>query len=223
MVKVLRMSRIIISIIIFSLFLASFSCVTEKLKKSDDNNQPIYGPFSEIQFQEIRNTSEKLVEILLQIPNNNTSVNTMSFQKNKNFRNHTDGIICRACHKTLNLFHQFLEKKYGLFILNDMLALLCSITLDHSVCLKAINLYAPTVLDSLVEHYLDAEYICTKAMLCEYAHYYELNADDYAKELLKDKPSKPAILQDSGNFLKILHVTDIHTDLNYTEVNILFI
>lgn len=133
--------------------------------------------------------------------------------------NHTDSVICKACLWSFTKFHQFLHKKYGLTLLNEVLALLCASTVEYSVCRKAIYLYSPQVYDSILEHYLDAEFICTKTHLCKVAHYIELNVDDYAKKVLEDKPqNKPAIPNEKAPKLKFLHVTDIHTDLLYKEV-----
>jgi len=133
--------------------------------------------------------------------------------------NHTDGILCKTCLWTFTKFHQFLHKKHGLTLLNEILALLCATTVDYSICRKAIYLYSPQIYDAILEHYLDAEYICTKSNMCKVSHYIELNPDDYARYLLLDKPEnidlKP---NEQAKKLKFLHVTDIHTDLLYKEV-----
>jgi hypothetical protein len=188
----------------------------------------IHGPFTKEDYKEMREESEKLVNFLTLSSNftflNDTNANytTMEYEKLKienELKDHNDTFICKACLWTFTKFHNFLEKKYGLFILNDFLALLCSIKLDYNICKAAIYLYSPTIIDSLIEHYLDAEVICTKTHICKNAHFIELNSDDYARELLKDKPKKGnLVLKESNSSIKILHVTDIHTDLLYKEV-----
>ncbi len=137
----------------------------------------------------------------------------------KNSSNHTDGIICKACLWTFTKFHKFLHKKYGLTLLNEVLGLLCSVAVEYRVCRNAIYLYSPEIYDSLLEHYLDAEFICTKTRLCKVSHYIELDPDDYARTLLKDKPETAILIpNEKAKKLKFLHVTDIHTDLLYKEV-----
>jgi sphingomyelin phosphodiesterase len=133
--------------------------------------------------------------------------------------NHTDSLLCKTCLYTFNKFHQLLDKKYGLRLFEELIAKICSIGLEYEVCKNAIDLYAPVVINSLIEHYLDAEYICTNKFICKFDHYVKLNPDDYARKLLNDKPANiiPTI-DEASPVLKVLHVTDIHTDMKYEEV-----
>jgi hypothetical protein len=171
------------------------------------NRQHIYGPFSQIEYTEMTDEVNKVVDFI-QLAQNTTAPN-----------NHTDSLLCKACLFTFNNFHKLLDKKYGLRLFEELIARLCSIGLDYEVCKNAINLYAPVVINSLIEHYLDAEYICTIRMICIFDHYVKLTPDDYAKSLLSDKPAiiVPE-LDESASTLKVLHVSDIHTDLKYQEV-----
>lgn len=45
-----------------------------------------------------------------------------------------------------------------------------------------------------------------------------MNPDDYARELLKDKPIKVLPEITNRKILKVLHMSDVHTDLKYFEV-----
>jgi hypothetical protein len=171
------------------------------------------GPLTKVEHDEINEQVRKAVDFVIISKGLNVTESYVSPN------NHTDSFICKTCLYTFTKFHNFLDKKYGLRVINEFMALLCSIAVDYSVCKQAINLYAPIVIYSIVEHYLDAEYICSSKIICKFAHYQELNADDYANRVLADKPDnvKP-VLDENAPTLKVLHVTDIHTDMFYDEV-----
>jgi hypothetical protein len=199
----------------------------EFYNKIDDviNFKEIHGPFTKEEYKEMKVETENVVNILKQsmmksdepiIEVKNVINQQHSYEI---YKNHTDSRICKSCLWSFSKYHNLLEKKYGLTLFNDFLALFCAIGLDFKICKLAIELYSPTIVDSLIEHYLDAEYICTKSKLCWYSHYNELNPDDYARELLKDKPAKKNdTVDETAPIWKVLHVTDIHTDLLYEEV-----
>lgn len=188
-----------------------------------------HGPFTKEEYKEMEDETKNVVSLIADsiISNKNQ---TKSDDELKNVvksqitdlkeKNHTDSFICKTCLWTFSKYHNLLEKKYGLTLFNEFLSLVCSIGLDYNICKDAIFLYSPIVVDSLIEHYLDAEYICTKSKLCKFSHYNEMDPDEYARELLKDKPPKiEEKIDNSDPSLKVLHVTDIHTDLLYEEVN----
>ena len=135
-----------------------------------------------------------------------------------NIYQHHDNIICKSCLFTYNSIYKFLSKKYGFKVLLEIITLLCSIGLDHEVCKGTINVYAPVLYDSLLDHYLTGNYICTLLHVCKNEHFIKLNADDYAKNILSDKPSKtrPDIDPTSPTW-KVLQLADLHTDLRYVE------
>ena len=197
--------------------------------KNLSNFLNIHGPFNAEEYEEMKNETEIVVSLLadsIKSPRNSTlhDKNLKNVVKSQieasKVGNHTDSLICKTCLWTFSKYHNLLEKKYGLTLFNEFLSLVCAIGLDYKICKEAISLYSPTVIDSLIEHYLDAEYICTKTKICKFSHYNELDPDEYAKELLKDKPAKKSQkVDDSSQILKVLHVTDIHTDLLYDEVN----
>lgn len=198
-------------------------------KKINEENQEksfntIQGPFSEEEYQEMKSESQKVVNFFKE---SSVLDSTMSQKNNTKLAkhisppsNHTDSKICKACIYTFTKFHHLLEKKYGLTLFNELLTLMCSIGLDHKICYAAIDLYSSIIIDSILEHYLDAEFICSKTHICKFNHYIELDPDDYAREILKDKPQvTPLQVDTSAPILKVLHLTDFHTDLLYNEVN----
>jgi sphingomyelin phosphodiesterase len=134
-------------------------------------------------------------------------------------KDHEDGFICKTCLFIFTKIHNFLDKKYGLTFFLKLLDLLCHyvIGFETSVCKRAIDMWAPTVIDALIEHYFDAEYLCSVPIICKYEHFQRLNPDVYAKELLKDKPENKAPVITGNRTLKVLHMSDVHTDLKYQE------
>jgi Fe-S cluster biosynthesis and repair protein YggX len=213
-------TRLIIIIVLLNFSLFQSTKTGEKIKE-------IHGPFNDEDYETMKKESENIFSFLINNENflnltNNNHTNIFEKEREKflsQFQDHNDTFICKTCLWTFTKFHNLLEKKYGLFIINELLSVFCSTFLNYKVCKDAIDLYAPTVIDSLIEHYLDAEVICSITKICKNSHFITLNADDYAKELLKDKPTKVnEILPLEGNTIKILHVTDIHTDTLYFEV-----
>lgn len=201
---------------------------------SEINNQKDYsaykkiskinGPWTKDELTEMQIEAAKAFEVISGGLKTKKSTANDFLESKKD--DHTDGFICKTCLWSMTHFHNLLEKKYGLSLFNYFLTLLCRIGVDKTVCQEAINLYSPVIIDSIIEHYLDAEYICTLTYICRFSHFRELNPDEYARELLKDKPSKEEIMTRNAKNkifgqkkLKVLHVTDIHTDLNYIEVN----
>ena len=132
---------------------------------------------------------------------------------------HDDGIICKTCLFIFRKVHDFLDQKYGFTFLLEIVKLFCQyiIGLERNVCQKAVDIYAPIITDAIIERYLDAEYLCTNKLICEYNHYQLLNPDDYAREILKDKPNKKLPEISLNKTLKVLHMSDVHTDTLYSE------
>ena len=197
--------------------------------KNFSNLLNIHGPFSEEDYLEMKDQADSVFSLLADsiFPSKNNTIHDKNLKNFLNPRirtskdsNHTDSFICKTCLYSLTKFHNLIDKKYGLTLFNQFLSLFCAIGLDYKICKDAIFLYSPTIIDSLIEHYLDAEYICTKTKICKFSHYDELDPDEYAKELLSDKPAKKSQkIDDESPVWKVLHVTDIHTDLLYEEVN----
>lgn len=203
-----------------------------RFEKRTQTDFDIHGPFTEAEYLEMKTEAQNLVDFILM--NNSTSAESKSSElinrsgvnkireqiENPRLANHTDSFLCKSCLWTFTKFHNLMEKKYGLRIFNEFLAILCTVGMSHSKCHDIIDIYSPTIIDSVIEHYINAEYICTNPFICKYNHFQKLDPDEYARELLKDKPPKKEEEVDSkAETWKVLHVTDIHTDIFYTEVN----
>lgn len=128
-----------------------------------------------------------------------------------------DTFLCKPCHYVMYNFDSFARKKLGFKVLKSILALGCSMFMNKEVCFDSINRYGDIVYDSILDHYLDSEFICSLIFVCK-NHYVPLNSEDYAREVLKDKPKvidEPSF--PSNSTLKILHLSDMHIDVYYKE------
>ncbi len=183
---------------------------SEFLKIQNDT----FSPLNKNEQHELDEGVKKLSEFLHFVKKTQTEP---SFKKDK----FTDGIICEVCHTVQNYIHNFLLQKYGLKYFFNALVLVCRLFLRSDVCNGLLNDYGPIIYDGIVDHYLDAEFICTTIRVCN-NHFIRLNADDYARKVLKDKPvniTKPVINKNATTW-KVLHVSDIHTDAGYMEVRL---
>lgn len=124
-------------------------------------------------------------------------------------------LLCGPCHYVMNKVHYIAKKKIGLGLLKFFVIEACSLFTKRSVCKGAIDMYADVVVDALIDHYVDAELVCTKIKVCP-KHFTKLKADDYAREVLKNKPETQEPTFPSSRKLKILHITDTHIDPEYS-------
>lgn len=125
-------------------------------------------------------------------------------------------ILCKPCHYVVKQLDKLIQSpKVEEFVKNAAISI-CSIALDQSVCHDVIYRYFDVIYDNLISHYVDPEFICTKAKLCE-NHYEALEADDFAKNLLKNKPPRKErnSSKTDGKTLRVLHLSDMHVDKYY--------
>jgi sphingomyelin phosphodiesterase len=158
-----------------------------------------------------------------QFENNSTST---KFLQEPRISSHpiNETIVCKICEYTFSKIHNFLKQKYGLSWAIRVVTWLCSWELKYEVCKGSIDLWKNTVVDAVIEHYLDHEYICSSRFVCQFSHYVELDPDDFARKLLEDKPNNTQIEEfhkknekASNKTYKVLHITDLHTDFIYEE------
>lgn len=67
-----------------------------------------------------------------------------------------------------------------------------------------------------MEQWMDPDFICPKLNLCPQI-YKDINIEEFTKEILKDKPKKDPIKPTGRKTLKLLHISDVHTDVEYKE------
>ena len=131
----------------------------------------------------------------------------------------TGGISCEACSFLVDVLKNFLLQKEGLQKFYELLRNVCHLTkIDNKVCDGALNLYEDIVYDGLIKRFVNGEYICSMAKICNDTNEYE-SVDDYARRIL---PGKPEIKQkeivkrkNDEDYYKVVQVTDIHLDMDY--------
>jgi sphingomyelin phosphodiesterase len=169
-----------------------------------------YGPLTQEQENKI---TEHLAQLQLLVESKSKLENNFL-----GVMKHEDGIICKSCRFTVDAISEIIQfgfKRLGFF---RLLSFFCRFTMTKEACDGYVYHFGPVIVDSLAEHYINGEYICTLMKICSSSHFIELNADDYARELLRDKPAvEPIKIDQNAKTWRALHVTDIHTDLKYTE------
>lgn len=187
-------------------------CRNSENRRNFSLSETIYGPFNSTDYEKMHQTFEQF-QTFLKLKENEKYIAMRN--------NHTDSLICKACLWTFNHVYDTIHKYYGKIGLFQLLTFICDklIGMTHTTCYGYINSYGPVIFDSLIDHYLTGEYICTVTHACKDDHFIVLDADDYARKLLADKPvniSRPQI-DETAETWKVLHVTDIHTDTKYVE------
>ena len=209
-------------ITVLTLSICLVNITPSKLNAESFKISDVYGPFSEDSYLEMVEGVNKVIEYISIAHSLDRSANKDNFLSE--FKQTSENnFICRSCLYSFTKFHDLLQKRYGFGLLREFFARICGLNQEYTVCKAALDLYEPMVTTALIDHYFNPEYICSSRFICSNIHFEYLNPDDYARELLKDKPvnvkEEPKM---DGNKLKILHVTDIHTDFYYTEVIINF-
>jgi sphingomyelin phosphodiesterase len=173
-------------------------------------------PLTLDEHNEITNAITNIYNFIEKTKNNQEKI---KFLKSLSANNHKDSFLCKSCLWFFGHMHSFLMKKYGVKATFYLLTLVCSLGMSKNVCNEYLNLYGPVIYDSIVDHYINGEYVCSLTRVCKDEHFIKLNADDYAKDLLKDKPlnvTTPFIDIQAPTW-KVLQVADLHVDYLYLE------
>jgi hypothetical protein len=140
-----------------------------------------------------------------------------------------DSIICKSCIITFNTLNFILKESYRkksdeFFKISEKI---CSLVLGFTkdTCELYTKSYSPVIFDSLIDSHLTGKSICSNEFFCSNLHIKYLDPDEYARNLLADKPKNKTYeiskfkinSKFSNKKIKILHLTDMHTDLDYTE------
>ena len=109
------------------------------------------------------------------------------------------------------LFYKAVESK--------LCVLLKVLKIDVDVCKGFVKGYLPIVTESIFSKYINDLSFCGKIKLCESTDSKSyINVDDYAKNILKNKPKrqkeKPDLLSKKW---RMLQITDLHLDLLYKK------
>ena len=74
------------------------------------------------------------------------------------------------------------------------------------------------MINALIDGDLDSELVCGSINFCKKT-FHKQTVEEYVREILADNPNIPAPTPSGKKTYKILHLTDVHVDLEYTTVN----
>jgi len=135
----------------------------------------------------------------------------------QNCENKDKNKTCPLCQTIIKQIRELIIKKYGYEGLLKFFISLCNLALDADFCENAIRGYGPVFFDSLSKLIINEKKLCQIINLCE-SKQKKINVDEYAKNLLKNKPDKKKEkLPKEGKTIKMLQLTDVHLDLLYKE------
>lgn len=92
---------------------------------------------------------------------------------------------------------------------------ICNTFEDENVCNGIMMDYFDAFVDNFFARYLTSQHICVFLKTCE-NHTVEVDFESWKAQVLADKPAAPTASVTRPAF-KVLHLTDLHTDLEYTE------
>ena len=126
-------------------------------------------------------------------------------------------LACPLCKRTLLEFNNILNT-HGTKGFFSFVKTICMFLYRHEkFCDTLIESYGYTLVNGLIDKFIKNNFLCQKLKLCHDPNKY-LNADDYAKSVLKDKPKKKKEkIKKNSKKLKLLQMTDLHYDLHYLE------
>jgi hypothetical protein len=140
-------------------------------------------------------------------------------------------LTCKICHASMNSFDYIFDLPVVRNVAETIAAIACSPFIDYRVCAGAVHAMAEIIIPQITQGLLSASYSCSRLMgFCASPKYKTLDNADYINEMLKDKPEflknndyVNTKYEEIGNDLnprktvKILHITDLHLDFDYTE------
>lgn len=87
----------------------------------------------------------------------------------------------------------------------------------EDVCRGAVYEMSPSVIYSVIGKYLDPERICTSVKMCDNPSFVYDNITLFYDQVFADKPNYPRVNNTSSHSLNVLHISDLHFDLEYLE------
>lgn len=126
-------------------------------------------------------------------------------------------LICNTCKsifKNVQNANYPLQQKFLTFIAKEICKL--GKMYPAPICDGTVDEMAPSVFLSLVKHTFDPDSICPNLKMCPEV-YEEINIPQLVEDILKDKPKIEQIKPTKNKIIKLLHISDIHTDIEYKE------
>ena len=131
---------------------------------------------------------------------------------------------CQKCLTFLRAFNQ-IKEKYGFQNLYEnfkegvCVFLESLLNLNKLACKGYVENYGEIIVENLFSKYFENDFLCEKIDLCpsEIPRKY-IDPDIYAKKIIKGKPKRAKEeVGKNGKVIKVLHITDLHLDLDYQE------
>lgn len=141
---------------------------------------------------------------------------------------------CLICQSSVGLLGPMINTPEMRSKLEDVAAGICADyveTTNSTVCAPATHMMGEIVVPSLMHFIMSPDYVCSERVLaqCEYPKFVELHAQDYLqaqmnlkKEALKSNDFIDNLHKEiksdkkKREILKVVHMSDIHLDFNYT-------
>ena len=200
------MNIIIITIIILSNYISTFSLITEndesKLNSTTLNDDEYF--INDM-------TEEEFIKY-----------NTEPFT---NFFNLEEGnsSYCDLCKSGSDILLNTIIQEYRWSYLHSFSAFICSFALRKDICYAAVGRYGPVVLENTFKRLFNKEKICTSLFICKPSIEYE-SIEEYARRILKTKNNNKKVQNElnknknsTGKELTFIQLTDTHLQLDYKE------
>jgi len=100
----------------------------------------------------------------------------------------------------------------------DVFNYLCKKHVNATFCTDAVKNFIGGIYDSIVDPTVNSTYACQRLSFCPFP----INNDTltpYVQEVLQDKPPTNISNATGRATYQVLHMTDLHIDFNYQEVN----
>ena len=140
-------------------------------------------------------------------------------------------LTCATCSATINSIGSLLSLSVFEYATERIIVYFCSYSIRYEVCDGTIREMGDSVWSGLTGHILRSDFVCARAFgFCSKPKFKYLDNDAYIARVLKDKPDfiknndyvdkqYEMIRNDTKprKTIKVMHATDIHVDLEYTE------
>lgn len=127
---------------------------------------------------------------------------------------HYTGWECEGCELLFSQLNSLVINDKAINITLEAIFKLCSRILNSSVCQGTLFEYGKSLIINLAKKNLNSKVVCWRLGFCPNKYYFE-NFTQYAKDLLQDKPEFSPPKPSKRSTYKLLHITDLHVDLNY--------
>lgn len=132
----------------------------------------------------------------------------------------SSAIFCDLCKYGAGNFQNGLLESQNLRNFGEEVAVLICIhyvKYPEEVCRGAVHEMTPSVLTSVLGKFLDPERVCTGMKLCDSPKFVNDNITLFYDQVFNNKPEYVRVNNTSTRSLNVLHISDLHFDLDYLE------